>query len=110
MATTVQRVLELWRESERELAAQSRVSRNTSVLTTQIERLRRLYQTITEHEQRELREFKGPDRTIVRSESLALRSRSSSDRAAEALARARRLHDHSAATSAEPAPEPSTHR
>jgi hypothetical protein len=89
MASTLQRVLDLWRASERELAAQQPESRNISAVTTQIDRLRRLYQTVTIHERRDLRELKGPDRTIVQAESLAVRSRAAADQAADAVERAR---------------------
>lgn len=89
MASNLQRVLELWRASERELAARNPASRDASALATQVDRLRRLYQTITVHEQRELRRLKDPDRTIVRSESLTLRSRAAAERAEAAVQRSR---------------------
>jgi len=89
MESTLQRVLELWRASERELAAQNPESGDSSALATQIDRLRRLYQTITDHEQRELLGLKDPDRTLVRSEWLTLRSRAAAERAEVALQRSR---------------------
>jgi hypothetical protein len=55
----------------------------------QIERLRRLYQRITVHERRDIRGLKGADRTIVRSESLATRSRAAASLAEDALERSR---------------------
>jgi hypothetical protein len=89
MASTLQRVLDLWRESERQLAAQDPDSPERPALTSQIERLRRLYQRITVHERRDLRELKGADRTIVRSEVLATRSRAAATLAEDALERSR---------------------
>jgi hypothetical protein len=89
MASTLQRVLDIWRDSERELAAQQPNGPENPALTTQIERLRRLYQRITVHERRDIRGLKGPDRTIVRSESLATRSRAAASLAEEALERSR---------------------
>src|SRR2546423_4845762 len=89
MPSNLQRVLELWRASERELAARNPESRDGSALATQVDRLRRLYQTITAHEQRELRRLKDPERTIVRSELLTLRSLAAAGRAEAALQRSR---------------------
>jgi hypothetical protein len=89
MASNVQRVLELWRASERELAAQSPESRDSSALARQVDRLRRLYQTTTDHEKRELRALREPDRTLVRSEWLTLRSRAATEHAEAALRRSR---------------------
>jgi hypothetical protein len=91
MASTLQRVLDLWRESERELAAQDADSPERPALASQIERLRRLYQRITVHERRDLRGLKGADRTIVRSEALATRSRAAAEAAVDAVTRARTL-------------------
>jgi hypothetical protein len=88
MASTLQRVLDIWRDSERELAAQQPGPENPA-LTSQIERLRRLYQRITVHERRDIRGLKGPDRTIVRSEWLATRSRAAATLAEDALERSR---------------------
>jgi hypothetical protein len=93
MASTLQRVLDLWRESERQLAAQDPDSSERPALVSQIERLRRLYQRITVHERRDLRGLKGADRTIVRSELLATRTRVAAGAAVDAVARARALRD-----------------
>ena len=89
MASTLQRVLDLWRASERELAEQSPDSPETSALTNQIDRLRRLYQTITLHERRDLRRLREPDQTVVSSELLAVRTRASAERAEAAVQRSR---------------------
>jgi hypothetical protein len=89
MPSTLQRVLDIWRESERELAAQQPDSPEEPALRVQIERLRRLYQRITVHERRDIRGLKGPDRTIVRSEWLATRSRAAASLAEDALERSR---------------------
>jgi hypothetical protein len=91
MASTLQRVLDLWRESERQLAAEDADSPERPALTSQIERLRRLYQRITIHERRDLGSLKGADRTIVRSEWLATRSRAAASQAEDALERSRDL-------------------
>jgi DNA-binding transcriptional regulator YbjK len=93
MASTLQRVLDLWRESERQLAAQQPDSPEITALAAQIERLRRLYQRITVHERRDIGGLKGADRTIVRSELLATRSRAAAGAAVDAVARARTLRD-----------------
>jgi hypothetical protein len=89
MASTLQRVLDLWRESERELAAQQPDSAERRALASQIERLRQLYQRITVHERRDINGLKGADRTIVRSELLATRSRAAATLAGDALERSR---------------------
>jgi hypothetical protein len=101
VASTLQRVLELWRESERQLAAQQPGSPERFALASQIERLRRLYQRISLHERDEIEGLKDPDRTIVRSEWLASRSRTAATRAEDALERSRttRLHVSAAAPS-----------
>jgi hypothetical protein len=89
MASTLQRVLDLWRESERQLATYGENSAEGRALASQIARLRRLYQTITAHETRDAQEFRAADRTIVQSESLAIRTRAGTALAAEALERSR---------------------
>jgi hypothetical protein len=89
VASTLQRVLELWRESERQLAAQPQGSRESAALALQIERLRRLYQRITNHERGNINGLKVADRTIVRSEWLTTRSRASASLAEDALKRSR---------------------
>jgi hypothetical protein len=99
MASTLQRVLELWRASERELEAKSPDGRDGSQVRAQIERLRRLYQRVATHEQRELGAFKGPDRTIVRAEWLAVRSRAASESAEAAVRRARTVRQTAGSTS-----------
>src|SRR4051794_38762362 len=91
MASTLQRVLDLWRESERQLAAEDADSAERPALTSQIERLRQLYQRITVHERRDLGRLKGADRTIVRSEWLATRSRAAASEAEDALERSRNM-------------------
>ena len=111
MASTLQRVLELWRESERELAAQEPDSPEASALASQIERLRRLYQRITTHELGNIRRLQGPDRTIVRSEWLTTRSRAAASRAEGALRRSRTTrsetsHAASSAANLDPSQEP----
>jgi hypothetical protein len=98
MASTLQRVLDLWRESERELAAQQPDSAESPALASQIERLRRLYQRITVHERRDLQGLKGADRTIVRSEWLATRSRAAATLAEDALERSRTTRQHADST------------
>jgi hypothetical protein len=109
MASTLQRVLDLWRASERELEARAPESSDSPALTTQIARLRRLYQTITVHERRNLRGFKGPDRTIVRSEWLTIRSRAAASRAQDALDRARTVRVRTEPAAPEPV-EPASNR
>jgi hypothetical protein len=89
MASTLQRVLDLWRESERQLAVYGENSVEGRALASQIARLRRLYQTITAHETRDAQEFRAADRTIVQSESLAMRAVAGTAHAAEALERSR---------------------
>jgi hypothetical protein len=102
MASTLQRVLELWRASERELAEKDPDGRDRSQVSAQIERLRRLYQRVATHEQRELGAYKGPDRTIVRAEWLAVRSRASSESAEAAVQRARTARRTAGSTSGQP--------